>query len=557
LTPDEAVALMHRIVGERVLSDTGAAAEVARRCEYLTLAVRLAAARLAHRPSWTVRDLAVRLAVLDEIAAEGRSVVAAFGLSYSQVSGGAQRMFRLLGLHPGPDIEVRAAASLAGLELDEADAALGELVDAHLLDEPTAGRYRLHDLLKEYAARLVEADMHRRDALERLFDFYLHTAAAAANALEYPINWFDYKLGDPPPLALVEQDPAPARTWLETESVNLVALFHAAADAQNHEVGWRLARAIWRPLFRNGYHDDCLATLQRVLETASRAADKRASGMAYNYMAATYFRLGHWVEARNNIDRAMAAYAAIGDQREWAKSLGNLARILIRSGDYVAALDSVERAARAHAETGSPAVVLASLNIDLGHANMLLGRYSTAREQFERFLRYAEGSRNDADMAVALAHLGMLELRLGRFAAALDLLRRSERLQAFGDVADLAEWMCVKGSAYRGLGNLEQALRWQLEALEAIERSGSLYHECDVRIELAITLHLAGHDDDAKDHVDRALAIADRLNLQPQRGKALDVLATITKDSTLHDQATTIYAELGLPRPPTPPTLEE
>jgi hypothetical protein len=146
LTPDEAVALMHRIVGERVLADPVAAAEVARRCEYLTLAVRLAATRLAHRPGWTVRDLASRLdqarSALEQIAAEGRSVVGAFGLSYEHLSAAAQRLFRLLGLHPGPDVDARAAGSLAELDLDTVDGVLAELVDAHLLDEPTAGRYR-------------------------------------------------------------------------------------------------------------------------------------------------------------------------------------------------------------------------------------------------------------------------------------------------------------------------------------------------------------------------------------------------------------------------------
>ncbi len=341
------------------------------------------------------------------------------------------------------------------------------------------------------------------------------------------------------------------------ERANLVASLHAAADMGNHGVVWRLSRGIWRHLYRNGYHDDCLASLQRVLLSAARTKDDRTSAIAHNYMAATYFRWGRWAEARDNIRRAMAGYAAIGDRHEWAMSLANLGRIELRTGNYAFSLDCMERSAEVHAELGYPAIVITARDIDVGHANMLLGRYAMAREQFERYLRYAEDSGSEAGCSVALGHLGMLELRVGRFAAALDMIDRSERLQAFGDAADLAELICTKGSAYRGLGDLRQALQWQLQSLEVMVRSGSLYHECDVRIELAITLHLAGEDDEAEDHVNQALTIADRLNILPQRAKALDVLATITNDDTIRAEAIAIYEQLGLPRTPITPTLEK
>jgi DNA-binding SARP family transcriptional activator/tetratricopeptide (TPR) repeat protein len=555
LSPDEAVALMHRIVGERVLADAAAAAEVARRCEYLTLAVRLAAARLAHRPSWTVRDLAGRLAALDEIAAEGRSVVAAFGLSYSQVSGGAQRMFRLLGLHPGPDIEVRAAASLADLELDAADAVLGELVDAHLLDEPVAGRYRLHDLLKEYAARLVGPEADRHQSLERLLAFYVHSAAAAATVIETDGLRFDYRLGNPPALAIVEHPAESAEAWLATERSNLTAAVRCAIQGGWHGHVWRLARATWKYLYRNGYHDDNLAMMSLVLEAARHEGSQMLAGLAHNYLAASYYHWGRWDEALGHIDEAIALRTESGDLSGLAVSIDNRTQVLVRSGRYAEARESSEHGLRTLAQTGVSPILLAHLQAELGLACLLMGDLEAAERHLRHHLAIAEERNADSARGPAYAHLGALELRRGRSAIAVAYLERALRLNTVGNPILLAETVCDLGSAHRSLGDLEQALQLQHQALNTTLQYGFLSGECEVRIELAITLQQFG-DDEAKDHLNQALAITHRLNLLPQRAKALDVLAEITKDPTLHDEATAIYTQLGLPRPPTPPTLE-
>jgi len=185
LPPDEAVALLARVVGDRVAAEPVAAAEVARLCGYLPLAIRLAAARLAHRPKWTVADLVARLRAADpplaELAADGRSVAAAFTLSYQHVSEAARRMFRLLGLHPGVDFDTHMSAALADLPVTVAEDLLEDLVNAHLLEAPAAGRYRFHDLLRDYARQLVatEPDDVRGSAIVRILNFYLHTTAAA------------------------------------------------------------------------------------------------------------------------------------------------------------------------------------------------------------------------------------------------------------------------------------------------------------------------------------------------------------------------------------------
>lgn len=157
-TEQEGVELLGRIVGERVTADPDAALEVVRRCGRLPLAVRLAGARLAHRPRWRVADLVRRFAeqgaALPELAAEERTVISSFALSYGRLQAPQQRLFRLLGRRPEERLDAPSVAGLAGCPLTDAADLLDELVDVHLLEEPEPGRYRLHDLMREYAAML-------------------------------------------------------------------------------------------------------------------------------------------------------------------------------------------------------------------------------------------------------------------------------------------------------------------------------------------------------------------------------------------------------------------
>jgi hypothetical protein len=167
--------------------DRDAARDVVEQCGYLPLAIRLAAARLRARPSWTVRYLADRLKrggwPLAEFEAADRGVAAA--MSCHQLAPLAQRMFRLLGLHPGTDFDAPAAAALADVQVSEAERLLENLVDDHLLRESTPGRYHFHPLTRRHAhatALADEPDPHA--ALRRVVDFYLHTAHQGARLLD-------------------------------------------------------------------------------------------------------------------------------------------------------------------------------------------------------------------------------------------------------------------------------------------------------------------------------------------------------------------------------------
>ncbi len=183
---DEAAQLLARLASRPDVgpADSGMA-EIARLCGYLPLAIGMLARQLHHHPAWTPAGLAAELATardrLELMNAENLSVAAAFNLSYRDLTAGQRRLFRRLGLQPGPDIDAHAAAALAGTSLATARRQLRALYDHHLISEPAASRYRLHDLLREHAQGLAATDGHltREAAIARLLDYYLHTALAA------------------------------------------------------------------------------------------------------------------------------------------------------------------------------------------------------------------------------------------------------------------------------------------------------------------------------------------------------------------------------------------
>ena len=164
----------------------------ARLCGYLPLAIGMVARQLHHHPAWTAAGRAAELAAavdrLELMATENLSVAAAFNLSYADLSKDQQRLFRRLGLHPGADIDGYAAAALDGTDLAAARHGLEALYDQYLLTEPTQGRYRLHDLIREHARALagrLDPDNDRDQATVQLLDYYQYTAASADALIAY------------------------------------------------------------------------------------------------------------------------------------------------------------------------------------------------------------------------------------------------------------------------------------------------------------------------------------------------------------------------------------
>jgi DNA-binding SARP family transcriptional activator len=203
-------ALLTAMIGEqRATADPAATDELLRRCGHLPLAIRIVGGRLRARPSWSVVDMLDQQRRLGELSTGDATMSAAFGLSYRDLPEPQQRLFRLLGLHPGPDLDSGLAAALTGLGVAEAEAALEGLVDVHLLESTGPDRYRLHELLRDHARHLVlatEPPARRLAAHHRARDHYLHTAIRAVRLIHAP---------DPAARAQ-------AQAWLAAEYPNLL-----------------------------------------------------------------------------------------------------------------------------------------------------------------------------------------------------------------------------------------------------------------------------------------------------------------------------------------------
>ena len=254
LTADEAHELLASRLGERARAEADAAQQLTEACSRLPLALSIVAARVAARPYLPLAHLARELA-----DAQGRlealdagdpvaSIRAVFSWSCEQLSPPAARMFRLLGLHAGPDVTIAAAASLAGVDRGQAAAAVAELADAHLIAEHAPGRYAFHDLLRAYAAYLArdtDSDAERREAVVRVLDYYLHTASAGSRVLN-PVRP-RITLEPPQPGVVPELLSYASETlaWFEAERQVLIAAIAQASDGGFDQHAWQLPPSGW------------------------------------------------------------------------------------------------------------------------------------------------------------------------------------------------------------------------------------------------------------------------------------------------------------------------
>ena len=332
LEDTEALALFSRIVGEeRSAAEPDATAEVLVACAGLPLAIRICAARLAARRQWRIATLAGRLRNehrrLDELSIGDLAVRASFQVSYDSLRSPARgvdpaRVFRLLGLWQGAWISLAAAAALVGAPEDDAEDALETLVDANLLESPTPGWYRFHDLLRVYATERAEAEESetvRGEAVGRLLRWYLDTAEAAADT----VSPFRYQVArepvtaDFPPLEFGSVDEAFA--WCDDERANLGAATRQAAATGLLDIAWRLPPTL-SPLFtRRSNWADCV-TLNRVaVDGARKAGDRLGEAWALNQLGFALARLRD-PEAFDRLEQALAIRQEFGDTQGEAQT---------------------------------------------------------------------------------------------------------------------------------------------------------------------------------------------------------------------------------------------
>jgi DNA-binding SARP family transcriptional activator/tetratricopeptide (TPR) repeat protein len=533
LDADEAVELLGRVAGEeRVAAEPEAAAEVVRRCGHLPLAIRLAGARLAHRPHWRIADLAERLATsrdsLAEFAAGQRSVGQAFAMSYAQVSSPAQRVFRLLGLHPGVFFDNRVAAALADLPLPETQDLLDELVDAHLAEESEPGRYRLHDLVREYARTLLAEPANaaeRSAALEGLLDHHLHVAAAIARQIESAGSRNLLRLPEAPKPGLVAVTAAQGPAWFDENRAALTALVRLAEAEGLSRHCWQLARACWRSHFDGGHLDELIETHTIGLRAAERLGDDEAVAVMLNYLSSAYYRLAEFSEAIRLMEVALDLRRRLGLHREVRNTLWNLGAAYSAHGEHRRAKESLDSALALMQKPGELGELGELLNnVSFALANW--GRYEEALRVSRHHLLLARQVDDHRQLARAMGHLGAIRHRMGDVGPARRLLRAALRLKRrMGNRYGEGEVLNEIGAMERRAGRSEEAAALHRKALIAISETGDRIGQCASRNLLARAILDQGDVSSALDVHRRVLHDATKLNARYEQARALDGIA--------------------------------
>ncbi|CCH21760.1 AfsR/SARP family transcriptional regulator [Micromonospora lupini] len=533
LDTDEGVELLGHVVGvDRVAAEPEAAAEVVRRCGHLPLAIRLAGARLAHRPRWRIADLAERLSTrpdpLAEFEAGDRSVGRAFALSYAQVSPVAQRAFRLLGLHPGVRFDNAVAAVLAELTLPDAQDLLDELVDAHLVEEAEPGRYRLHDLVREYARTLVaepERAGERRNAIERLLDHHLHVATAIARKRELTSAYSLIVVAAPIRADLVTIVAEQGRGWLDENLALWTALVRLAETEGFLQQCWQLARACWHAQFESGRLDELIETHSAGLRAAEELGDDRAVATMLNYLASAHHRLGNFSESTQVMERSLEIFRRLGLRREYRNTLGNLGTSYAARFEFRRARECYD-GARALATRMRDKESLANELNNLSMTLLLWGRTDEALRTARRHLGIAREVGGVRRIGSALGHLGMIRHRMGDVGPARRLLRVALRIKRqvgarFGEGEVLNEI----GMMEREAGRPERAADLHRAALVAMTEVGDRVAQCGSRNLLARAILDQGDVTSALDLHRRVLADAAAMGARYEQARALEGIA--------------------------------
>jgi len=466
--------LAGRLGTERVAAEPDAAAELAGHCAGLPLALSVTCARAVARPGAALGDVAAELrdarGRLDalETGDEVTDLRAVFSWSYRKLSQPAARMFRLLGLHQGPDISAAAAASLAGLPAGEARAALAELTRASLLTEDATGRFSCHELLRAYAAEQAaesERPSERTAARCRLVDHYVRSARAASARL-YPARG-DVELPPWPQDVTPEKFAAyeVALAWFDAEHRVLQAIIAMAAEPGLESYCWTLAW-YWSPILKRRGQIQEVAALQRTaLACAHRLGDPVALAHVHYDLGHISGRLGDFAEGQEHLTLALDLFTELGDLANVGQARHGLAVLFNQQQRYAEALEHAIEALRLRRAFAAPAVVAYSENA-VGWICAHLGRHAEALRHCGRALELHRESGSRSGAADTLDSVGYIYNKLAdygqataHYEQAVDIYRDiGDEENHAGSLIRLGDMQLAAGLPARARRSWEEAL---------------------------------------------------------------------------------------------------
>lgn len=531
LPATEAVALLRTLIGARVDAEPEQASALAEHCARLPLALRIAAELAAARPRATLAHLVPELGdehrTLDLLAAgddDYTGVRSVFSWSHRHLSVDAARAFRLIGLHPARDIDDYAAAALVGVDIGRSARLLRELARAHLVEELSPDRYGMHDLLGAYAAEQA-AELtpdERRAALDRVYNYFLCTAAVAMDAA-FPHNRHHRpRIAEPDTPMRRFTGPTTARIWLAAECHNLIACAHARSSRPGYTGD--VAATIAGYLDERARYDEALALHERARIAAVAEGDRGAEGSALNHLAIINRRLGQYSNAIDNYRRALDAFREVGERSGEGRALHGLGILHWRLGRYQEAHEHLERAVAIYREVGDRVGEGGAL-YNLGIVCRRLGRYVDAEAYHRMSIAVLHEVGDPVGEGRALNNLGVVRMFLGRHGEALDDYRRA--LEVHREIDDRVGQGAVLdnlGTTYRRLGRYDDALAHHQEALAIHLDIGYRVGEGDALRGIGAALGLLGRHGEAIGHLERAIAVGREIGeLDVETGALVDL----------------------------------
>ncbi|MBN6051065.1 tetratricopeptide repeat protein, partial [Nonomuraea sp. RK-328] len=535
----------------RVDAEPGSAAEIARLCGRLPLALQIIAALLRAEPNRPLADMATELADarhrLDALDSGDRDqrgrpvgVRAAFDLSYHHLLADQPeqaRLFRLLPLNPGPDLSTRAAAALTGTPKPVVRRQLAALARAHLLTAPATGRWGMHDLLHLYADHhgYVQADDDDREqALERLLTFYLHTADAANDHLcALP--------GQSVPDSFTGRDDAMA--WFDAERANLVSAVGLAEASGRHRIASLLPACLSEYLSWRRAFDDLLSIHSTAATASTQLGDLRREGAALNNLGIALRHVRRFDEAITAHEDAAAIYRDLRDRHSEGAALTNLGLALHQVRRFDEAVTTLQDAAAIYRDLRDRHSEGAALG-NLGRALQEMRRFDVAITTLQDAAAIYRDLGDRHREGTALNNLGIAFRHVRRIDEAITA--HQQHLHICRDLGDRHG----EGTALGNLGIAFRHVRRFDEAITALEDAVTIYCELGDRHRegqaldgLGIALQRVGRFDEAITAHEDAAAICRGLGDCHGEGQALNNFGLALQEVGRFDEAITAHQQ--------------
>lgn len=564
LSPDEARALLIAVLGEdRIRDEADAVLELAHLCGYLPLALRLAAAHLSSQPTLPVANFVAkllrenRLTALDIEEDPYIGVRVAFETSYRGLPESAQRTFRLLGIHPGPDIGLDEVIALTDSSVGDVNTALNTLIGAHFIQYGTGGRFVVHDLVSLFARERGESEdseITRHGALVRLFDWYLHTARAAMEHVHTGHSGIKL-VSEPPAHGIpVFDDYDSATAWLDIEYPALISAVNHAAGHGWPGYAWQIAYTLDYFFYLRDRIDDWLTIYQIALSAVREVSDQHGEGRILNALGAANMLSGKIEKCLEYQRQALDLSRTIKDQKGEGDALGRIGYSLLWTGDFRQAIENCLKAIKLFQQLGDDHGEVTAM-FTLGIAYLRVGRSLDALHCLERCLAFDRKTENLNDEAYTIALLGDVHESLGDLTTALDCEQRSIQLnRKVGNRRFEANSINSIGKIHRRQGQHAEALEHHRDALAKIREVGEKYAEGEILMDLGTTLLEIGEKQTALESQQAALEIAIAVKDRYRQGlvrnhlaHALQALGRIDEATSQWKSALDILSPMGVP----------